>query len=392
MSQLVFIMDVDGVLVNPFGYRKATQATLDWFTRRIGVSAVEYTEAISSQFEAHNISSEFDIVPLCLAEIFDQLLAAHLELQLPADIYQACDQLHSMQPVLPQVDFTEMVHKVEMALRPGLFPSDSALHTNQSEGKDTPFPHLKSHPLLNTILSHTRDVRLSPITPLFQQFVLGSKIFKKVYSMPTEVKTISLLKAFDQPLLDRELAKTLMKSWVLNEINLVAYTGRPSRLPSEALEPLLSYSPEADLALKIVDLGGIPLVGFGQTYRLAKLTGGKSDQLGKPSLISALGAIGAAVSKDSIEALMAADRWVNRGENSFFRQLPAMDIHLFEDTAGSIHCVKQAAAMLNDLGIETQFHAWGIARTATKTEALQSAGAQIQGDINSAIRNVMSAR
>lgn len=392
MSQIVLIMDIDGVLVNPGGYRKATQATLDWFTRHMGVGTIDYSEETFSQFEANNIVSEFDIVPLCLAEIFNRLQAKYPELQLSGNLLQACDQLRMLQPELPWFDFSGMAKRVGMTLQPGFFPSDCALHANQTIGKNTPFPHLISHPLLNTILCNTRDVRLSPITRLFQQFVLGSKLFKKVYGMPAETKTISLLSAFDQPLLEKELAKNLMQSWVLNEINLVAYTGRPSALPAEMHEPLLSYSPEADLALKTVDLGGIPLVGLGQIYRLAKLTGGSPDELGKPSLISVLGAIGAAVTKDSLEALLAAVRWVNRGENNFFRQLPALDIHVFEDTAGSIHSTKQAADMLNTIGIPTQFHAWGIAKTPTKIAALRSAGADIQEDINRAIKKAIENR
>lgn len=391
MSQLVLMLDIDGVLVNPGGYRKATQATLDWFTRRMGKGTVSYTEEIFNQFEAQNISSEFDIVPLCLAEIFDRMQANYPEMHLPGDLYQACDQLRLMSVVLPQIDFAALVKRVGMALQPGHFPSEIALQINRSGVKEAPFPHLPSHPLLDAILSHTRNVRLSPITRLFQQFVLGSNTFQSTYRLPAEIETGSLLSAYDQPLLDRELAKTLMRLWVLNELNLVAYTGRPSALPSEINEPLLSYSPEADLALETVDMGGIPLVGFGQTYHLSKLSGGKPDQLGKPSLISALGAIGAAVTKDSLEALVAAERWVNRGENSFFRQLPALDIHLFEDTAASIHCTKQAAAMLNELGVLSRFQAWGIARTPTKIAALQSAGAKIREDINVGIQAVMSA-
>ncbi|MBN1536236.1 MAG: hypothetical protein JW908_05855 [Anaerolineales bacterium] len=391
MSQLVLLLDIDGVLVNPGGYRKAAHATLNWFTKRMGLETISYDERTLSQFEAHNISSEFDIVPLCLVEIFDRIQAQYPELNISGDLYQACDQLCGLNPECPPVDFSQTAKRVGRVLKPGCFPSKAALQANQTGMMNMPFRHLPSHPLLDKILSHTRNINLSPVTQIFQQNVLGSKLYKSVYRLPAKIKTISLLKAFDQPMLDRELAKKLMKDWVLNKIHLVAYTGRPSAL-SDVNEPLLSYSPEADLALKTVDLGGIPLVGFGHTYRLAKLTNGKPDQLGKPSLISALGAIGAAVTKDSIEALLAAERWINRGENNFFRQLPPMDIHIFEDTAASIPSTKQAASMLNDIGVPTSFHAWGIARTETKMDALKSAGAEIWDDINAGIRAVFDTR
>ncbi len=392
MNQPVFLLDIDGVLVNPGGYRKATQATLDWFTRRMGIASVTLTEEILSQFEAQNISSEFDIVPLCLAEIFDELLALYPKLQLPGDLNQACDQVCAAGVILPQVDFIAMAARVSRAFRSGGFPSEVALEANQVGSSEPPFPHLRSHPLLEIILNHTRDVRLSPVTRLFQQFVLGSEAYQVSYGLPAEFETDSLLRAFDRPLLDRELAESLKEFWVSGKLDLVAYTGRPSALCDGTINPLLPYSPEANLALEVVGLTGIPLVGLGQTYRLAELTGGIPDELGKPSLISALGAIGAAVTRDGLTALLAAESWITRGESGFFERLPALDIHLFEDTAGSIGFTHQAAEMLVDLGISTHFHAWGIACTATKIAALQAAGAEIREDINFGIRAAMKTK
>ncbi len=386
MRQPVFLLDVDGVLVKPGGYRKSTQATLDWFTRRMGIADVPYTEAIFNHFEARNISSEFDIVPLCLAEIFDRLQSLYPEVQLPVDLYQACHRWREIGAALPEIDFTDMVDRVANASQTGRFPSDVALEANRSDIDEPPFPHLKSHPLLGKILRQTRDIRHSPVTPLFQQFALGSELFKTTYHLPAEIETDSFLLAFDEPLLDRELARSLKELWKNGDLSLVAYTGRPSIPFDEATEPLLPYAPEANLALEVAGLAGIPLVGLGQIFRLAEITGHHADELGKPSLISALGAIGAAVSRNEREALQAAERWVYHGEGRFFKQLPPLDIHLFEDTPGSIRFTKQAVEMLNESGVPARFHAWGVARTESKIAALQSAGADVREDINACVR------
>jgi hypothetical protein len=390
VSQPVFLLDVDGVLVKPGGYRKSTQATLDWFTRRMGIAEVSFTEEIFSQFEARNISSEFDIVPLCLAEIFNQLIARFPETQLPADLYQASDRWREIGIALPSIDFSDMVNRVAKASQPGHFPSDIALEANRSKANEPPFPHLRSHPLVEKILSHTRDIRLSQVTRLFQQFALGSELFRTTYNLPSEIETESYLLAFDEPLLDRDLARSLKELWTEEKLHLVAYTGRPSIPRDEAFEPLLPYAPETDLALEVAGLAGIPLVGFGQTYRLAETTGLKADELGKPSLISALGAIGAAVSRNEKEALQAAERWINHGEDGLFKQLTALDIHLVEDTPGSIRFTKMAVLMLNELGVPARFFAWGVAHTESKIAALECAGADVREDINTCIHAALN--
>jgi hypothetical protein len=390
VSQPVFLLDVDGVLVKPGGYRKSTQATLDWFTRRMGIADVLYSEAIFNYFEACNISSEFDIVPLCLAEIFDRLCALYPEVRLPVDLYQACDRWREIGAALPKIDFTDMVDRVAKDTKVGRFPSDVALEANRSEINEPPFPHLTSHPLLEKILSHTRDIQLSQITPLFQQFALGSELFRTTYNLPSEIETGSFLLAFDEPLLDGEIARSLNELWKKGNLSLVAYTGRPSKPLDEVIELLLPYAPEANLALEVAGLAGIPIIGLGQIFRQAEITGRDADELGKPSLISALGAIGAAVSGNEREALQAAERWIHHGEECFFKQLPALDIHLFEDTPGSIRFTKQAVAMLNESGVPARFQAWGIAHTERKINALRSAGAEVREDINTCLHCAMN--
>jgi len=386
VSYPIFIMDIDGVLVDPQGYRRAAQATLDWFTQRIGIGPFILTEDILDHFEAQNISSEFDIVPLCLAEVFDEVIARYPDIQLTADIYDSCEILRENGLQLNQVNFKGMASRVSQIANASDFPSVFALKANQMGSPHPPFGHLCSHPLIEHILSHTRDVNRSPITRVFQQFVLGSHEFEKAYGMKAEIDTHSYLSTYDKPLLDDQLAELLKKVWVNGDLGLVAYTGRPSLPPDGNHQPILPFSPEANLALDVVKLSDIPIIGLGQIYRLAEIIGGNPDNLGKPSLISSLGVIAAAFFKDELGGLLYAERWIYQNDPNYFTHLPTLDVHLFEDTPGSIPRLREAVKMLCELGISTRFQAWGIARSADKVSALQGAGAEIQEDINAAIQ------
>jgi len=204
--------------------------------------------------------------------------------------------------------------------------------------------------------------------------------------MKAEIDTHSYLSTYDNPLLDDQLAELLKKVWGNGDLGLVAYTGRPSLPPDGNHQPILPFSPEANLALDVVKLSDIPIIGLGQIYRLAEISGGNPDNLGKPSLISCLGVIAAAFFKDELGGLLYAERWIYQNDPNYFTHLPTLDVHLFEDTPGSIPRLREAVKMLCELGISTRFQAWGIARSADKVSALQGAGAEIQEDINAAIQ------
>ncbi|NMC13396.1 MAG: hypothetical protein GYA34_11010 [Chloroflexi bacterium] len=385
MNRPVFIFDIDGVLVNPRGYRKASQATLDHFTQRIGIGTVLLTDEILNHFEAHNISSEFDIVPLCLAEIFNEILTLYPDIKLPADLYQSCDQLYKNKIKTPRLDLPSLAEIINKVLVAGQFPSEAALKANYYGAEHAPFINLCSHPLLNSILENTRNVKLSPVTNIFQQFVLGSEIFQDTYKTPSEIKTNSFLHDFDQPQLEKEIAELLLELWNKGNIDMAAFTGRPSAPADGNNKPLLPYSPEANMALDITGLSSIPLLGLGEVYRLADLTSLNSDSLGKPSLISSLGAISAALCRNGFEGLLAAHRYINLSDDDFFRHVPALDIHLFEDTPSAIRSTREAVDMLTKIGASFTLHVWGIASSADKVRSLQAAGAITFESINNAI-------
>ena len=110
----------------------------------------------------------------------------------------------------------------------------------------------------------------------------------------------------------------------------------------------------------------------------------------KPSLVQALGTIGAAVTRDEIGAMMDAFRWASDpGKPGAFSQFSPLDIVVFEDSAGSIRAVRRAGEMLARIGIENRVTAYGISSSPLKIAALRTAGAVIMPEINQAVLHVL---
>jgi len=148
------------------------------------------------------------------------------------------------------------------------------------------------------------------------------------------------------------------------------------------------------LALEVVGMTGIPLVGYGQICHLAEITGHSPDEMVKPSPVQALAAIGTAVRRQTLPALLAAERlFFNPADSltdraAYYHELPPLEIHIFEDAAGGVRAVNQAASLLNTCGCPVTVHAWGITSDPAKSATLQQAGAVVFTYINVALKEI----
>ncbi len=92
VSRRAFIFDIDGVLVEPKGYRAAVRATQAYFTHAMQLDdGVLVDDDIYALFEACRVSSEWDMVPLALAILIEKILEAHPELNQVNDL-ETCIQ------------------------------------------------------------------------------------------------------------------------------------------------------------------------------------------------------------------------------------------------------------------------------------------------------------
>ena len=399
----IFLFDIDGVMVEPLGYRAATDATLRYFIDRLGIDpGLTPNPARIEWFEAMHITSEWDMVPISLALILEAIVTANPNIKLPASA-SGLGRLKGIQ-VNPQVDYYTALSYLSRQLSAGEYPSATALRLAgehiSPNGDPHPglFPRLSDSSLLREILTHSRDPYRSPTTRIFQHFSLGSDVFHQVYGLPIEVETPSLLKACDAPQFSISIQQTLRERINNGQLAMAAVTNRPSSPPRGAPDQPAGYPPEAEMALEINGMVGLPLISFGGIRYLAERHGLEPETLIKPSPVQGTAAILAALTGREYQALKTAlhlvqgnlqgsHHWIELDLGLSPQAMPPMlNIHIFEDTRWGIESTRLAGSLLKNAGIPNTVFAWGIAQNEAKIASLQEIEASVFTNTSSAIQ------
>jgi hypothetical protein len=345
----ILLLDIDGVLVRPLGYRAALRASLATFAAWMGCGSFQVEEEVISQLEAQGISSEFDMLPLLVGALFDAILANRGALVLAADPEQAAHQVAALHPLPPR-----RLQVPSFPLQEGIFPAEAAYRSGI-------YPHLPDA-LRRSLLLNTRDVFQSATTRLFQQYVLGSQRFSEVYGLTAQVQAPAYLQTCDQPLLDAICRKRLENAWRRGEIRAAAMTARPSLPPRGVTSPAEPYPPEAEAALELIGLPDLPLVGLGKLEYVARQAKLAVESLLKPAPAQALAATLVALGEDELAALERVVAWLRQPSQALRSEhLPEqLELHVVEDTLGGIRSVHTAAAVLQQSGYSVSVYAWGL--------------------------------
>jgi hypothetical protein len=390
VSVNIWLFDLDSVLVYPGGYRAAFMATVDHFSRTMGLGGGLLDPSAIETFEACDITSEWDSSAICVAVLIEGIWRADPGLRLPVDLDAALSNIRARAPQPPRADFAAWARRVGQAMADKRYPSDAALtllleDASRSPSADGRLVELET--CLRGLLEHTRDFFRAPAMRIFQHYTLGSEGFAQHYGIAPAFETPSLLRELDQPALKPARRERVLELTAHGEVHPVIYTARPCwprSLPGRRED----YAPEAEIALELVGLSSLPLVGFGHVSWLAAKLDHHLDYFVKPSPVHALAAVGLAMGGEERAALSAARRLVE--ENSLDAPLDAwrdqrVDIHVFEDTAGGILGVMSAARQLRQAEVRAEVKAWGIASTPGKRAALEALGVPTFADVNLAI-------
>ena len=372
----VLLLDIDGVLVKPGGYRAALHATLNHFVNLMGLPHFEFPEEKLAGFERRGITSEWDMVPLLLGVLWEDILSRQFVASLPDDVSLAAAQIGKYLNGYVPSD----LHIPEFELVAGQYPADTALQN----GFFTSIPK----PLRTNLLHRSRDVRFSETMRLFQHFTLGSHEFTKTYNLPAEIETASLLHKYDKSNIDDAIREKLRQP----DIHLTAFTARPSAPPREVEAPPLGYAPEAEIALDLVGLPDIPLISFGKLQYLGEQRGYDPETLLKPSPVQGLAGVAAAITGDEWSALQAACDWYETGQlTGALTLLPeTLDISIVEDTLGGVHSVLAAGEILQKAGLNVTTHAYGLTSgSAAKAAAFAHAGVPYYSDWKTLIGQIV---
>lgn len=351
----IILLDIDGVLVQPGGYRAALRATVKRF---IGDYSIE--EDVPVSMEKRGISSEWDMSPLIIAAYWEDVLSRQPMENLSDDPFVAGKQIQKQRKVeepkhlsIPAFELMDGAYPVEAAYKQGCFASiPSELRKN--------------------LMTESRDVYKSHTFRTFQHYTLGSETFGSTYQLPAEFEAESLLLTEDKANISEKIRERLR----LERNSIAGFTARPSKPPREWDGSHVGYAPEAELGLELAGLADIPLMAFGKLEYIAAQYGLNPATLMKPSPFHALAGVLAAWTGDELLALNAAYAWQTSGKlNGQFGELPkSFELYVIEDTMGGVRATRAAGEILREAGFEVSVHTLGLTSgIAQKAEAFRKA-------------------
>lgn len=397
-SHPILLFDVDGVLVEDYGYQAGIVRTVDYFATAMGLPGRAPTAADIEVFEANGLTSEWESCPLCVGALFVEVLRAAPDTVLTPQVEEA---LARCRPVsasgnVQRPDFAALARRVGPLIAAGERPAKASFTVLMGEVDALGLagaPRQGIEALLHTLLDHTQNVMTSPVTQVFQHFALGSQAYARTYGLAPLFETPSLLCTLDQPALlpvSHDLLLGLVGS---GRVHAALYTARSSLPPVDTQADAQGYSPEAEMARALVGLEALPLIGYGRLAWLAARHGAQPDAYVKPSPVHALAAIGAALNGREAEAVEAAYALAEEGVlQAPFEALRGqrLDVFVFEDASGGVRAATRAAELLRSARIATNLWVVGILPPGgPKRAALAPLCALVAEDVNSALLSVL---
>jgi hypothetical protein len=394
MEANIILFDVDGVLVQPGGYREAVRATIDYFGKLLNLSNITPDEDALAIFEAQGITCEWDMVPITLALALEAAWGQGKVSGPIPSLQAAADYLSACQPLSLPIDYPPLLRSLGHLARPGEAPSDILLALCEDGAADSLFPHIAGQGVLRELLANTRSPALSLTTRVFENYVLGDKAYQQTMNQPAAVRSESFLLQYDQPLLDAATRDWLLDQQRKGRLHMAAYTARPSRPVSDMDERWAVFFPEAEMALELVGLADIALVGSGQMGEAAWWMKEDVDHLVKPAPFHALTAVAAAWTgsrQTALDWMSAIYNLTERGANVPHSELESaqlpkkLHLHVFEDSPAGMRGAIAAADLLRSLSWKVDLYLWGVSTHPDKVAALSAVGATVSPDVNQAV-------
>jgi hypothetical protein len=392
-TQHLLLFDVDGVLIEDGGYYAALVATLNYFNELMGGHPIDFDSPMRDQFQSRGYVNEWDLCPLCAGILIIDTLARHPDLVLrPAPFEDFLRQFRGVnvpqlknvaRPYLEQIDLLSG-KPVERA-RDMLLDALARLSLRDDTRAAT-------ENLLREMFSQTHDVDHAPVTQIFQELVIGSKLYAESYQLPPRFAAPSVLATEDRSLISAAVQAKLAKWAAADRVKVCVYTARPSLPPSDDPDhiSLIGYSPEAELGMQLLGMD-YPLIATGRVQWLAARVNVPFESVTKPAPIQALAAIGAALTREEANSLLAAHALVARRELiGPLAHLKDRMTHVWivEDGILGLQATHGAIDLLKQSGLEIHAHAIGIATGGPKAAALAPLSEIVLPDVNAAIEYI----
>lgn len=396
----IFLFDIDGVLIQSHGYRKAFFNTIASYFDQFGLSWLTLDETIYRDFVHSPFTAEWDMAPLTIAAFLDWYATINPRI-LP---YPALKNINNLPEVENGSSFSDELMKL-IRLMAEVFgnqvrPVEAIYQDCMDRGRASFFPRLSQDAILEEILHDSLNPQTSQIFQRLETFLLGSSQFGATFEIPPEVCTKSALETEDILLLSSRWRERI-KNGINKEFYASVITARPN-VPDQMQEKrVFSAIPEAESALKILgwDQGIIPVIGAGSINVFEAKRDIPFNTTLKPAALHALTGVFSAVGMDEEDAFDAADRVINQQSlsdlatiklKSLFQAGCPLEIIVFEDSVSGIVSSIEAVKYLNLAEIPATLFKAGIQTSEPKNDRLKAIGANVFPDINQALTYVLN--
>jgi hypothetical protein len=370
----ILLFDMDGVLLEPHAYHRALIDTVSHVGRVLGYGDVIIDGADITAFEASGVSSEWDSAAICAALLLENLWWEYPSATLPdASMPRALPE-HGVAPPAFH-PFIGSLSRADLQELSPLLRAERLLLSG-------PSPHTPmQRQAIQDILRKARQIEGSLTHRVFQELVLGSRVFALTYGLPPLLDTASYLREYDLPTLSAHSQVRLIKWLHDRDHSASIFTSRPSR-------PVGSQfcTPEAEIGARSVGLENLPVIGLGGLSWLSARRGCDPDSFRKPSPVHALAALRVALGGNVREALEAAAALVLDGQvGRVWDGLSGAAIYTFEDTAGGMQSARAARELLERHGVKVELSLLGITDSEAKRHALEAMGATVVPSLSVAL-------
>ena len=385
----LLLFDIDGVLLSNLGYRGAFSQSLEKYMGNAGITNWHPgPDELAAFFESTGVTSEWDMIPIILAGAYEILMQKCY----PPDSIQTREDFEAYYRGYAPWQDIDLAPLLNM-LTPELGKEKLAATHLFNLYKQTESPEMDAFPLFHkrapfeSLLKDTRDILGCHITHQFQNRIIGSQLFEEVYSQKALFPTGSALQELDQVNLSDGNYNRLLEKVQSAEVGACLMTARPTYPPKEFPMAKGGFSPEGEIAVKLLKMEWLPLIGYGRLTVIARKNGIIPEKILKPSPFHALASIYASATGNEYDSLIFA--WDILFGQGYSEGLPGkVEVHVFEDSVAGLRSCISAADVLRQHGVDVDLHLWGISRHARKMEALREGGARVKPDINTTLSYV----
>jgi len=373
MAKIILLFDMDGVLIRSKGYYTSLQTSIKLIGQALGIKNAELNMDDISKLEAAGIFHIWDHLTYFSITLLLHSWKENPDLRIPFEIKSAKKD-HCEIPVINFREYTK-------DLKPGHLYSLAEFTEFIREENN----HLDSiqRTYIDWLVDSSREIYISPVLPIMQEFILGSDRFDQTYNQSSQLDVMSFPEQLDLPALSRENFDHLQYWLGEEEHHAAIFTSRPN------LPPDKEYfgTPEAEIGAKITNLGNLPIIGAGSLDWMADKDQVPVRSYNKPNPVHALAAMQAAVGRDIKTSLRNAVNLTSQPRNSQFasewQKIKGATVYVFEDSLGGLMSAQEAAQILSDAEIPIQLELIGISHQPDKTKSLLEISGEIYFDINS---------